>query len=197
VFDADGKPAYPPRQDTWQFPPPPLQKRWKWLAVLATVLGVLAGSAMLTAVIVLADDDYPGLIDDERLTATVATQCGLMTATVESIPPGGTPERRAATIADQNRAIQRMVESIRARRTAEIRDDRPAEQWLQDWDRLVEARRQFARALQRDPNASLEVPVDDDGVEITQRMNDVWADDTACEVPEVLVTSDAESRSDV
>jgi hypothetical protein len=197
VFESQGLPTYPPRRDTWQFPPPPVRTRWKWLAVLAGLLGLVAAGGLLTVAIVLGNDDLPGVIDDPRLTDTVALQCGLMVRTVESMPADGSPERRAAIIKDQNRAVEQMVEAIREDRSDEIRDDRPAEQWLRDWTRLVDARSTYARQLLRDPNASLEVPVDEDGDEIVERMDDVWLGSPACEVPDVLAGSDSESRSAV
>jgi hypothetical protein len=197
VFESPGLPSYPPRRDTWQFPPPPVRTRWKWLAVLAGLLGLVAAGGLLTVAIVLGNDDLPGVIDDPRLTDTVALQCGLMVRTVESMPADGSPERRAAIIKDQNRAVEQMVEAIREDRSDEIRDDRPAEQWLRDWTRLVDARSTYARQLLRDPNASLEVPVDEDGDEIVERMDDVWLGSPACEVPDVLAGSDSESRSAV
>ncbi|MET0468936.1 MAG: hypothetical protein ABWZ87_09350 [Aeromicrobium sp.] len=197
MFEPPGSPEYPPRHDTWQFPPPPVPTRWKWVAVLAGLLGLVASGAMLTFVIVVGNEDFPGVIDDEKLTDTVAETCRLMTRTVASMPPVGTPEGRAATVADQNRAVEQMVRSIRSQRAAEIRDDRPAELWLRDWDRLIEARNDYARALLRDPNASLELPVDADGHDITERMDDVWVGDSACRVPEALTTSGSGNRSDV
>lgn len=197
VFESQGLPEYPPRQDTWQFPPPQVSTRWKWLAVAAGTVGLLAAATLLTVTIVLGSKDFPGVIDDEDLTDTVASECALMTLTVRSMPLGGTPEQRAETILDQNRAVEEMVRTIRSERAAEIRDDRPAEQWLRDWERLVDARRGYARELLRDPNASLELPLDADGDEITERMDDVWIGDPACEVPDELSSPGAGSRSAV
>ena len=197
MFEQPGQPPYPPHRTTWQFPPPPVPTRWKWLAVLAGLLGLIVASGLLTVAVVLGSDDLPGVIDDPRLTDTVALQCGLMIRTVESMPLDGSPERRAATIGDQNRAVEEMVEAIREDRSDEIRDDRPAEQWLRDWGRLVDARTEYARQLLDDPNASLDLPVDEDGDEIVERMDAVWLGAPACEVPDALTGSDSESRSDV
>lgn len=197
MFASQGPPEYPPRHDTWQFPPPMVPARWKWLAVLAGILGLLAAGTMLTFAIVVGSRDFPGVIDDEQLTDTVASECALMTLTVRSMPLGGTPESRAATIVDQNRAVEVMVLTIRSERTTEIRADRPAEEWLRDWERLVDARESYARELLRDPNASLELPLDADGDVIIERMNDVWIGEPICEVPDELASPGAESRSAV
>jgi hypothetical protein len=197
VFESQGLPEYPPRRNTWEFPAPPVQKRWKWIAALSSVLGLAAAGAMITVLVLTDTDDFPGLIDDQQLTDTVASECELMTRTVESMPLTGSPERQAATIADQNQAVETMVDAIRASRAVEVRDDRPAEDWLSDWELLVEVRAGYARELLRDPNASLRVPLDSDGDEITERMNDVWAGSPVCEVPEVLVRPSSGSVSDV
>jgi hypothetical protein len=196
VFESPWPRGYPPPRNTWQFPPPLVPRRWKWAAVLAGLLGLTAGVAMTTLVVVVGNDDFPGVIDDASLTDTVASQCELMTRTVLSMPLDGTPERRADTIRDQNRAVTLMVRQIRAERAEEIRADRPAEEWLRDWDRLVDARAEWARELLSDPNASLELPVDGDGDDITERMDDVWAAESACEVPDAIASPGGESRSD-
>jgi hypothetical protein len=197
VFESPGPQEYPPPRDTWQFPPPLVSTRWKWVSVLAGLLGLAAAGAMIAFLVVAGTDDFPGVIDDERLIETVGTSCELMTRTVSSMPPSGTPEGRAATIIDQNRAVREMVEQIRSEREAQIRDDRPAEEWLRDWERLVETRRDYARELLRDPNASLEVPVDADGDDITERMDDVWGGESVCRVPDALTTSGRGGRSGI
>jgi hypothetical protein len=197
VFESQGLPEYPPRRDTWQFPPPLVSSRWKWIAALAGILGLLAAGTMLTFVIVAGNQDFPGVIDDAGLTDTVESQCALMALTIRSMPLDGTPELRATTIVDQNRAIEVMVRGIRSERAEEIRADRPAELWLRDWERLVDARDAYARQLLRDPNASLDLPVDADGNDIVERMNDVWVGEPVCEVPDELAYPGAESRSAV
>lgn len=187
VFDSPGTPGYPPPRDTWEFPPPEVSTRWKWVAAFAGVTGLLVAGGLAAALIVLGTEDFPGLIDDERLTDTIAAECKVMTSTVASMPlSGGTPDQ-ARTIRSQNRAVEVMVRSVRSANAKEIRDDRPAEQWLDDWERLVEARADYARELLDDPRATLEVPLDPDGDEITERMNDVWLGESGCEVPDVLV----------
>ncbi|MCD9198371.1 hypothetical protein [Aeromicrobium wangtongii] len=185
MLDAPG-PGYPPPRNTWQFPPPEVRTRWKWIAALATVLGLVGAAGLTTLLVVLGSQDFSGLIEDEELTDTIASQCELMTATIDSMPLSGSTPQQAATIVDQNRAVELMVLAIRRENAREVRDDEPAEQWLQDWERLVDARERYARRLLRDPEASLEVPRDADGHKITERMNDVWLGDPACTVPRTL-----------
>lgn len=186
MFDAPGTPAYPPPHDTWRFPPPEVPTRWKWIAVAVGVLALVVAVAMVATIVTHVEEDPAGFIDDQGLIKTVRSECELMNRTVDALPLTGGTQRQAATIADQDRAVEVMVRSIRAERAAEIRQDRPAEQWLRDWQRLVDARELYARQLLRNPRASLAVPLDDRGIEITVRMRDVWLGESECEVPSVL-----------
>jgi hypothetical protein len=197
VPDDPGTPGYPPSRNTWDFPPPRTSAGWTWLAVLLGVVG-LAVVVTLTAALVSLDRTNPSeVIEDDDLTSTIAAECALMTSTVASMPLSGATPQQAATIADQNRAIEVMVRSIRSANPGEIRSDQPAEQWLRDWERLVDARGSYARELLRDPGASLAVPRDANGVEITRRMRSVWPGDPVCEIPVVLVSPRTEAYSGV
>jgi len=197
VFDAPETPAYPPSHNTWEFPPPEVSSGWKWLAVLAGVVGLLVASALIAMLVVLTDQDFPGLIEDEDLTDTIASQCTLMTSTIESLPLTGSAPQQAATISDQNRAVSLMVQSIRRAHPQQIRADKPTEQWLRDWERLIDAREAYARELLRDPGASLEVPRDADGNDLTERMDGVWLGEPACEVPETFAAARTDGYSGI
>lgn len=197
MFDAPGAPAYPPPRNTWEFPPPEVSTHWKWLAVVAGLLGVAAAGSLTVLLLVVGNDDFPGFIEDAELTDTIAEQCRLMTSTVESLPLSGSTPEQAEAITDQNRAIALMVESIRSDNDALIRADAPTEQWLRDWERLADARAVYARRLLRDPAATLSVPRDADGARITERMNGVWLGRTMCEVPQTLASPRTDAFSGV
>lgn len=188
VFDSAGLPPYPPRHNAWQFPPPPVEKRWLWVAVLAAVAGLVAMVAMGTAAIVLGSRDFPGLIQDSDVTAVIADECELMRDTVDSLPVDGPVRQQVATLADQDRAVRIMLDDIRSDAGIDIRADRPTEAWLADWERLLLAREAYAARLVDGRPADLRIPVDEHGDEIQQRMNDVWAEGAACEVPPALLS---------
>lgn len=194
-LDTGGGQTYPPERNTWEFPPPPTSGRWVWFAVLATLTGLALAGALVAVVVELGSGDLPGVIDDEQLLTTIAVECSLMTSTVDALPVYGTAQEQSDTIRDQDRAIRLMVDAIRTDAAAEIARDRPSEQWLDDWDRLVDSRERLARRLLRDPNASLTVPVDGDGDPVTERMDDVWLGDAACEVPVTIGSPDADALS--
>ncbi|WP_456697389.1 hypothetical protein [Aeromicrobium sp. P5_D10] len=187
MFDSQGLPPYPPRQNAWQFPPPPIQKRWKWLAIAATALSAVVAILLTTTIIVLETRDAPGLIDDTDLTAIIDDACELMTTTVESMPVSGSPRQQAETIEDQDLAVTVMLTEIERGHGELIRADRPAQQWLDDWTRLLAARDRFRTELLRRGEATFVAPVDSSGNPLHQRMEDVWLGDAVCAVPPSLL----------
>jgi hypothetical protein len=200
VLDAEGhdsttRPTYPPERDAWQFPAPTVATGRRWLAAVAALAAVLVAGGLVVAIAHADSGDRPDVIDDDGLTRSIATHCALMTSTVGSLPVTGTAQRRSDAIRDQNRAIRIMLDSIRDDAPDAIRTDDPAERWLRDWDRLVGAREVLAGELLRDPNASLDVPVDANGDPVTRRMDDVWRDDPVCPVPPAVASADERSAA--
>ena len=187
VFESRGLPEYPPPHNAWQYPPPPISRRWKWVAILTSSLGLVAGSGLLVSAIVLSTAGAPGLIDDQGLIRVIKRECRAMTEAVESTPLVGPLRVQARTIQEQNLAVTRMISQIERGRGQAIRDDRPTEQWLADWVEIVDARNRFVLELVENGSGAFDMPVDRDGVPIDVRMRDVWIGDVACEVPAVLV----------
>lgn len=201
MVDAQETPRYPPAQSSWQFAPPPRRtsrRRTAALVSLGVVLTAIAAAsvaALITIGVAIAQSTTPTTIDDDALTQTIAEECVVMESTVESMPVYGTAQQQADAILDQNRAVEVMIEAIRSKRADEIRTDPPADQWLDDWQTLVDARAELADELLSDPNASLVVPVDRDGDPITERMDDVWPFVPTCTVPVTLTAPDADALS--
>lgn len=193
--DATRRSAYPPKRSAWQFDAPAVAARRRWLAAAASIVALLAAGALVVAIVHADSGDSPAFIDDDGLIGSIATHCALMTATVGSLPVTGTAQRRSDAIRDQDRAIRIMLDSIRDDAPDAIRSDRPAARWLRDWDRLVGAREVLASDLLRDPNASLDVPVDSDGAPVTERMDDVWRGRPVCPVPPAVASADERSAA--
>lgn len=187
MFDSRGLPHYPPPHNAWQFPPPPVSSRWKWLAIAATVVGSVGGAAMLVVAIGVGSSGLPGAIDDPQLISVIERECGQMRSTVESMPVTGSPEQQATTIADQNHAIDVMVSAIRSQGQAVLKADPPTQDWLADWDRLVAARKSYATRILDGSMPDLDIPKDEHGKDIYLRMDDVWLGESTCEVPGVLL----------
>lgn len=188
VLETQGLPPYPPARNVWEFPPPPVQKRWKWIAVAAMVLGLVVAVVLVSVLVELDRKDAPGLIEDGTLVSIIDRECELMRSTVESMPLSGSPTRQARTIGDQNEAVEGMLERIRARGGAAIAADRPTEEWLADWQTILDARSRFAAGFVTGGADDFELPLDADGDPVHLRMNDVWLGATVCEVPAALLS---------
>lgn len=197
MFDSRGLPDYPPPHNAWQFPPPPVSPRWKWAAIGAMVFGFIGGSTMLVVAITVGSSGVPGLIDDTELISVIERECDQMTSEVESLPIDGTPRRQAQTIAAQNVAIDDMLADIRSVGPTVLANDPPTEEWLADWEQLVDAREAYAEDLLAGSQHRLEVPHDDRGRDIDVRMDDVFFTESTCVVPEVLVEPYPGDASDV
>ncbi|AWB92704.1 hypothetical protein C3E78_11100 [Aeromicrobium chenweiae] len=187
-METEGLPPYPPARDAWEFPPPPVQKRWRWVAVSATVLGLVTAIVLVTALVELGRRDAPGVIDDDELVSIIDRECSLMTSTIESMPVTGPPRRQGQTIVDQNRAVSRMVTAIEREAGDRIADDRPARQWLDDWATLVDARNRYVVDGLEDESARFTVPRDPDGDPLPERMDDVFVGEGSCTVPKALLS---------
>lgn len=197
MFDDRGLPDYPPPHNVWQFPPPPVSPRWKWLAILVTIVGLLGGGTMLAFIIAIGSDGVPGLIDDSRVINVIERECRQMTSKVESLPIRGTPRRQAQSIAAQNAAIEDMVADIRDLGAELLAGDPPTVDWLADWERLVAAREAYAQMIVEGQTPDLDVPEDSNGRDIYVRMDDAFIEKTTCQVPGVLLNPYPESSSDV
>ena len=193
MFDSRGLPNYPPQVNAWEFPPPPVSPRWKWAAIAAMVLGLIGGSTLVGVAISVGSSGTPGLIDNTALISVIERECAEMTFEVEAMPLTGSAEVQAATIAQQNEVVGLMVARIRDVDPDLITNDPPAEEWLADWGRLVQAREVLAERIREGESPRLEIPTDDHGDDIDLRMNDVFFIESTCEVPQVLLEPYPES----
>lgn len=178
-------PPYPPAR-VWSFPPPPVRRRWFWVALTSSILATASVAALVVATAATAGDDAPGLIQDTRVLGAIDTECASMTDLVESYPLGDSSRDLAAAIRDQNRAVTSMIDTIAELPASVLRDDDPTLAWLGDWRSLVEARAGFADRLDEGLTGDFDVPRDGDGRPIDERMHDALLDDV-CEVPPVLL----------
>jgi hypothetical protein len=196
VFDFRGLPDYPPARNAWEFPPPPVSPRWRWVAIAATVFGLVAGTSLLVVAIAYGSSGAPGLIDDTRIVDVIERECQQMTTKVESLPIHGTPRRQAQSIAAQNVAIDDMVTDIRAMGPEALASDPPTEEWLADWERLVDAREAYAEEILDGSLPDLDIPTDDRGEDIYVRMDDAFIGESSCEVPSVILNPYPEDSSE-
>jgi hypothetical protein len=78
-----------------------------------------------------------------------------------------------------------MVRRIRGVDEERLRNDHPVLAWLQDWERLADARDRYAADLAASASTTFAIPRTDDGYPITERTSDVGID---CAVPAQLST---------
>ena len=133
--------------------------------------------------------DIPGFINNERVLKIAVRECRLMTSTVEGFPADGTPGDRLDVLADQNKAVTKMVGRIRSLATEVRQSDEPLEAWLADWEALVAGRENYLDQQRRGvENAVFRVPRTSDGEPINKRMD--MAAEEVCSVPDVLLKPD-------
>ncbi|MEV7396749.1 hypothetical protein [Aeromicrobium sp. NPDC092404] len=197
MFDSRGLPDYPPPHNAWEFPPPPVSRRWKWVAIAAMVLGLVATAGGLVTVIAVGSAGTPGLIDDAELISVIERECEQMTSEVESLTIEGSPESQAKAISAQNAAIEEMVDGIRSVGPELLASDPPVDEWLTDWGRLVRARNAYVEEMLRGSFPDLDIPTDDRGEDIWVRMDDVFLTESTCEVPVELLDPFPDDASDV
>jgi hypothetical protein len=179
---------YPPERNTWEYPPPPVSRRWFWVALLVIVVSVALAAGLAVTGVKVASKDFPSVIEDHQIVDVIAKECAVMTSTVESMPVAGSPRQQAAILADQDRAVGKMLQAIRLIDPGVRAADKPTDQWLHDWDRLLDARMSYGVLVARGYQPTLRIPRDADGDPIYKRMNDAWLTTTACRVPHVLLS---------
>lgn len=190
-------PPYPPDRNAWDYPPPPISRRWIWAPILAVTLATLVGAGLAIGGVVIMSKDFPSVIQDDEILSVITRECDIMTETVRSMPVAGSAEEQAQTIWDQDKAILNMLEQVRAV-DADVRAaDLPTDQWLDDWDALVKAREAFAEQRSNGYELDLRIPRDEDGDRIHERMDEVWFAGEACEVPAELLNPYPEDISAV
>lgn len=192
-----GLPPYPQARNVWQYPPPPVARRWLWVAILA-VLGSLVGALGLGVTAgYIASKDFPSLIEDHDLLTVITRECQVMTASIHKMPVVGTPKQQVAILADQNRAVEQMLGAIRFVDAGIRAADKPTDEWLADWDRLIRARETYAAQVRRGSRPNLRIPRDASGDRIYLRMDNVWLENPACRVPSDLLNPYPKDNSDV
>lgn len=150
------------------------------------MLTAIAGIGLIVGAVVITGKDFPSVIQDDQIVSVITRECDIMTETVESMPVTGDPDEQLAILADQNKAVEKMVATVRMVDAQTRKDDHPTDEWLRDWELLVKAREGYAAAL-LSGRAELKIPRGQGGEEIIGRMNKVWFDAPVCTVPRDLL----------
>ncbi len=149
---------------------------------MAVLIGLTCVLALVTMSAVglwaYANHDRLELIDRPEVVDVVDAGCTRLRVDLAANPVvrvAPAPER-AASISAQDRAIRTFVDGVEAALDPQVRaDDRPVDEWLGDWTRLVDAREKVAQALAHGATAKMVVP-HDGGRPITERMASVGLD---------------------
>ncbi len=182
----DPLPPYPPPHDAWRFPPPPVSRRWLWGAVAASLVAGVALVSLLASVVIAGTRDLPASIDDPELIDAIDLGCMTITNGIDEIDLEGVGVNRASQVTAQNTIVRGVVDSWNGL-DADLRaSDRPFDDWVADWQRLLDARDGYVEELAIDPNALFTEP-EVDGEPLVDRMNSVV---TGCTVPRELVRPD-------
>ncbi|KQP79787.1 MULTISPECIES: hypothetical protein [unclassified Aeromicrobium] len=188
-------PAYLPDEDAWRYDLPPVSPGWRWMALLAPLVALAVAAAATFSLLHSLEEDERGYLDDPEVTGVVTIACAIMTSTVDGLRVGGPPRRQAAVLADQNLAVERMIDTVRRIDAADRRSDRPLDAWLEDWDSLLRARDRYARQVSTGFDATFRVPTGPDDRPVVERMD--RAAEGTCRVPDVLVDPFSAGDQDV
>lgn len=147
--------------------------RWpRWATALA-VVGALALPFVLLGSFILyaktSGDAHDVLsLDDVAIRDAASNACA---ALVPVLTSEGTS--RIDAIRAGNQAIEDLVVSMNALGHERLAADRPALDWIVDWESLATERKAFADRLEAGSTSPFEVPMTDDGYPITKRMKNV------------------------
>jgi hypothetical protein len=134
-----------------------------------------------------ANTDDPTVIENPDVARVANAACAAMRneASAKAVSTTAPIAQRVGAINAQNDAVTELVTKvIRLVDPATIERDRPAQAWLEDWQRLVTARDAYARGLASGHPRPMVLPVVE-GQPLQQRLNNVGLN---CRVPLVLLS---------
>ncbi len=160
---------------------------WRsWLARGAVVVAVALVVMSLSKLWSYANADDVEVVEQSHLVAVANAACDRMREATAKAAVGTSAvvRQRVGAINAQNDAVTEMVSTIRRLVPADqLSADRPADEWLDDWGRLVRERDAYARALAAGKPTPLVLPVVD-GRGLESRLDDVGLN---CRVPRVML----------
>ena len=172
-----------------------MSRLWLVAAIVGGLLGLLSAGGALTYLALNTERDIPGFIDDRRVLKIAVRECKLMTSTVKGQPFTGTQDERLDALRDQNTAVTKMIDRIRALSSKVRGSDRPLDAWLEDWETLVSGRERYIGQQRRGEDTEFRVPRSPDGDPINVRMD--MAAEKVCDVPDVLLEPHLAGTQDV
>ena len=177
---------YPPQVDAWRFPPPPVSRRWVWAAVIGSVVALAAIVAMVVGIAVVATTDLEASLDDPEIIDAVDAGCEEIESIADLVEIDSLDVDRPSRITLQNEVLQQVVDTWTGL-DADLRaSDVPFDEWVADWQRLIDARVDYLADFERNPR-TLFIEPRVDGKRLSERMDAV---NSGCQVPESLLAPD-------
>lgn len=162
-------------------------ERWRaWAARIAVVVAAAVVGVSLHWLWRYANSDDPAMIEDPITVRVADAACARMRSETAAEALGiASPVRdRVAAIQAEDDSVLEMVAQIRALVPERaLERDQPSLRWLDDWQRLVDARSAYARSLASGSPNVMVMPVVQ-GRSLVARINNVGLN---CAVPLVLV----------
>ncbi|HVW34631.1 MAG TPA: hypothetical protein VHL53_19015, partial [Acidimicrobiia bacterium] len=115
----------------------PDHRRSHRVVLILMGISLVIGAAWAIGPILFASHDDPTAIDSRPVRYAVQTACTRLRADLAAIPPSTPPAERAE---EENQAVDRLLTTVRAVGPA-LDHDHPVPQWLDDWQRILDARK--------------------------------------------------------
>jgi hypothetical protein len=160
--------------------------RWRaWAARVAVLVGGGTVAIVLLQLWSYAHVDNPALIERSVIVRTATSHCAAMrdAAAAAAVGTSASIPQRVGAINAQNDAVVDLVTAMRALGANVIAADVPTGRWVEDWQRLVAARDEYARSLAVGRPRPMRLPTVE-GTPLVDRLNDVGI---SCRVPLALL----------
>jgi len=159
---------------------------WRsWLARGAVVVAVALVVMSLSKLWSYANADDVEVVEQSHLVAVANAACDRMREATAKAAVGTSAvvRQRVGAINAQNDAVTEMVVAMRSLGPSVLASDPPSSRWVEDWQRLITVRDDYARSLAAGHPRPMRLPTVE-GTPLLDRLNDVGV---SCRVPLALL----------
>ena len=160
--------------------------RWRvWAARVAVVVAGGVVAVVLLQLWSFAHVDNPAVIERPAIVRTATSHCAAMRDATAAAAVGTSASipQRVGAINAQNDAVTEMVVAMRSLGPSVLASDPPTSRWVEDWQRLITVRDDYARSLAAGHPRPMRLPTVE-GTPLLDRLNDVGV---SCRVPLALL----------
>lgn len=162
-------------------------KSWRWWSGrVAVTLAVLVVAVAMSRLWSYATADDPTRVEEPDIAALGGVACAQLRddTAAATVGRGATVAQKVGAINAQNDAVVALVSRMQSLGVDRLDRDQPAAEWLEDWQRLVAARDEYARSLAAGKPAAFVLPTID-GHSLVDRLNNSGIN---CRVPLTLLS---------